>query len=367
MVGQASAAQLYTAHKLVDGTAYTQKTQDSMYYLNPSGGGGGGTVAWSSYHDTIRTWDLSQGFVSATAMTDLGNPYSPRWGMLRGLNDAGNVSVIHADGNYTPAKHYHDGVWNDGDQNGNQKMGRRSVGSTEAHGTASGDWWVYDYTTGTGSYMTGAGSYMDPGAMNNNNDKLAFKVSSGYRVALWTNASGVWTDVATSINRPEDLNDNQVIVGFDEISKIGYAYDVPNATEYAIPFMDYDAYMTGTLYTATRCYPTAINNNGLVVGYQDRGDDGLAHGFVWDMNNPTAAPLDLGGSSQAVTDLTDVLGLPGYGNSVIHHVNDINDDNTIVARSQAGGYLIVLTYIPEPATLMVLLAGASLALLRRRA
>ena len=367
MVGQASAV-LYEAHALVDtGASYTQKSHDRMMYLNPSGGAGGGTITWSSYHDTVRTWDLSQGFVSATAMTDLGNPYSSGLPATYGAADAGYVAVT-----YSVNKLYDDSSgpwqWKDGTA-ANAKMGYHGVGSTEAFGrsVATGGWWVYDFTTGTESVLTNPGASMNPSAMNNNNDKVASKYSGGYLVRLWDNASSAWANVATTINQPADINDAQVIIGQDETTRIGYAYDVPNAVEYQIPFMTYNQglwYEAENWVTADRIYPTAINNNGLVVGYQydsTGSGDGRAHGFLWDINNPSVV-VDLHDAS--VTDISDITGLSGFGNALIHHPYDINDDGVIVARTQAGGYLIVL--VPEPATLGVLLVGGLLALLRGR-
>ena len=356
----------YTAYRLVydaDGTPgneddLIQKTQDSFAHLT-SGSESTARISYSQ-NDKVYVWDLANGKVTTTAPTDLGNPCASGNPYVNGITDLGHIAVS---GSLDNQSYFYNGVttsWATGPAAGSTFVANQGVNRTGtlALGTSGGDYFLYDFSTGSTSFPGGAGPYTNPTGMNDTGDRTAYRFSTDGDVWplggwIWTTASSAWNLLPAELNHPMALNDSRLVVGFDGdpgsgTQNQGFVYDYDSSTLTAIPFMDYDAYMTGTLYTATRCTPTAITNTGLVVGYQDRGDDGLAHGFVWDSNNPTAAPLDLGGSSQTVTDLTDVLGLVGWGNSIIHHVSDINEQGLILARPQEGNYMILLVPTDAP-------------------
>jgi len=152
--------------------------------------------------------------------------------------------------------------------------------------------------------------------------------------------------------------------------------------------------LTG-LSNFTQSYAQNLNNTGLIVGAADRGS-GLTRAVYWDSSDQIFDIGTLGGNSgwaQAVNDANVIVGFSNNGTAnrafgfvpggsitdlntllspsasgwVISRVYDINNTGLIVGEGTFGGVTqaVVLTPIPEPASLS-LLAGAGMLALRRR-
>ena len=348
----------YTAYRLVwygadgqegGGDDQIQMTQPGHFGLT-SGTESTARIAYSQA-DKVYKWSLANGYQTATAPDDYGSPVVTGNPYVGGINDSDYIGVVDSDNNET---YFYDDSsgwgWVTGPAGGSARVGlaAQGVGNSTAICEAGGETYSYNFD-GSADQITGPGSYMLVAAANNNDEYLSWKYSSGEAVKLYT--GGSWQTVSTTMDRVYDVNDSRVIIGEYTGTKVGYAYDYDSSTEYAIPFMTYDRsnhVEPPNFVTADSCVPTAINNNGLVTGYQYESTvgDSIAHGFVWDSNNPTADPLDIG--SAPVTDLSDVVGLPAYGNSVIWHPSDINDQGLITARAQQTSYMILLVPTDAP-------------------
>ncbi len=123
---------------------------------------------------------------------------------------------------------------------------------------------------------------------------------------------------------------------------VGQIYSSDDSSRLAILWQNGEAHDLGSL-SGTHSSAHAINETGVIVGYSDVSGIFGSHAFIWD-------------EERGMRDLNELieptLGIELYG------ARDINNNGWILADAQYTGHIFLLTPVPEPGTVTLLLTGA---------
>jgi probable HAF family extracellular repeat protein len=303
----------------------------------------------SNHQTAALLWDSENGF------RPLGYP-----GMLWGINDDGhtirysteNTAIYDLAGNILAIMN---------DLPSSSSVGAGSINNADQ---VVGTYWtdhrdlstnrafIWDSTKGFRE-LDGLEPFMSSGtAINNVGQVVGFSMRGAHSTSafLWTENGGVQFlgtllgDVVDGLNESYawDINDAEQVVG----ESIAWPGNVRHAF---IWDKSHGMCDIGTL--GDDSYAKAINEAGWVVGCSN-DSLGVSHGFLW---NDTIG----------MTDLSNLLS-SSYQSYQILNAYDINDSGQIAALANYNNnqYYVLLTPIPEPGTLAMLLLGG-LGVMRR--
>lgn len=200
------------------------------------------------------------------------------------------------------------------------------------------DWNAFKYVQGSGSNFVniGGGTFSEATAINDSGTVAGFATGingNPYRQAFVTSASGNVTPLGYlpggSWSLAHDINEAGQVAGYSTSTFGGQAFlYTPGSGMLGL----------GMLAGSTYAEALGINASGKVVGVSYT--PGLDRAFLY--------------SDEVMQSLNDLL-LPEYSSYKISYAADINDKGQIAAY--ANGRAVLLTPVPEPATILQLLLG----------
>jgi probable HAF family extracellular repeat protein len=303
---------------------------------------------------------LSRAFLwQQGTMIDLGDlPGRPDWSMADGINNAGEIVGTSGGANGTRGFLWQPGKATDlGTLPGGELSGGRDIndkGQVVGEAGLGGPrpfLWEMGVMTNLRTLSSGLGQGAAY-AINNSGQAVGWSDSANsvVRAVMWHN--GTTTELGELPGGPEHstaygLNDVGQVVGRSQVEAGMRAFLWEDGT-----MINLGTLRGTTFYTSA----SAINNHGVVVGaaYPDPFSSVL-RGVVW---RP-------GGVAQDLNDLLDVSGA-GW---VVEEALDINDQGQIVGRGRYNGVsrAVLLTVIPEPSTLLLMLSSLGFCVIGRLA
>ena len=211
------------------------------------------------------------------------------------------------------------------------------VGRSNINSSTGSRGFLYQGGTMTNLGTVSGGSNSDVRAINESGKIVGFCVDRDSTTGAYSCQNGSWTDLHAIATYPHDVNDSGQVAAIRFPSAGGIdalVYDNGTWTD------------LGSL-GGNRTVANAINNSGQIVG-----ESSISSYRAFLYENGT------------MTDLNDLID-PNSGWE-LSHAQDINDNGQIVGWGGIGGeeHAYLLTVIPEPTTLALLLI-AGLSLLRR--
>ncbi len=283
---------------------------------------------------------------AATDLNVLQTGSSVAWG----INDAGQVvGQVSVDG--LPSKGF---LWSSGTvrtfESGSSAMAINASGKAVGAGSVEAMQVPRSWHDEQGSDLDTLGS--GGGAASDIND--AGQIVGELMAADGANHAVLWgPDAVHDLNDMSDLPGNWVLESASGINANGQVVGMAGLPDYVGHAFIWENGAVRDLGTLARSSgATAINNAGQVVGWTG-GDNSwpTSHGFLWE--------------DGTMYDLNDLVSLPdGWW---LGSACAINDTGQILVETYGDGlvHAALLTPVPEPGTIVILLSGLSLIVMRR--
>jgi len=268
------------------------------------------------------------------------------------INDSGQA----VGSSYTPSESGHPVLWDNGSITDLGHLGSGGYGGQGGAHDINNDGAVVGYswlnTSENHAFLWSNGDMVDLGSTVVGQNSSAYAINDSGQVVgvsavnnadhacLWSQGTAtLLDDPDTYLSFASDINDSGQVVGWSSKGGVQQAFIWEGGVRQ-------DLGTFGQRYSRA----LAINNSGQILGMVYDDDVGIDH-FLW--------------SSGEIIYVNDLL--PDWS---VRSLNDINDAGEIVGQARylhdgLGRRAVLLTPIPEPATL-TLLAMGGLALVRRR-